>query len=153
MARKPGGNGNIQNWYSSLTPEEKTELARKAARSSVETRAKHRLFRDILKQLLGTPIQTEDERYEVLRQFGIANPRHEDALLLAAMQRAMGGDIEALRFVRDTIGEKPTEAYNLNVSDKPIQSMDLHTLSDAELMALADRASDNEPMLPPTDED
>jgi hypothetical protein len=42
--------------------------------------------------------------------------------------------------VRDTIGEKPTEQYNLAVQDKPIKALDLSGMTDEQLEALADSA-------------
>lgn len=66
----------------------------------------------------------------------------QGAILLAMTGKAMTGDVEAARFVRDTLGQKPTETFNLAVSDKPIKLMELSTMSDQELEALADRVDE-----------
>ena len=47
----------------------------------------------------------------------------------------MTGDIEAARFVRDTIGEKPTEALQISAV-QDVQQMDVSGLTDAELQAI-----------------
>ena len=107
-------NHNIQDWHRELSQEERTELARKAGKASADNRRKYKAFRDCLREILTLDVT--------------------DAAEL--------GDIEAARFVRDTNGEKPTEALQLGITDKPIKSMDLSKLSDAELEALADRAED-----------
>ena len=69
-------------------------------------------------------------------------PQDRDSAAL--VRRAQTGDIEAARYVRDTIGEKPTETTALQISNQPIRAMDLTQLSDAELEALADRADEED---------
>lgn len=123
-----------------LTAEERKQAALRAGKASGEVRRRHRLFRDILKEILSAPLETEDEAYAALRKLGMESPRQEDAILLATAQKAASGDIEAVRFLRDTLGEKPTDSFNLNMSNKPVKSLDLSGLSDEELEALADEA-------------
>ena len=54
-------------------------------------------------------------------------------MAVAALQRAERGDIEAARFIRDTRGEKPmAETAVGSLPDRPIRSMKLSQLSDAE---------------------
>ena len=113
-----------------------------AAKASGEARRAHRLFKDILKDILSAPLETEAEQFKALQALGIKNPRQEDAVMLAASQKAMTGDVEAIRFLRDTLGEKPTEAFNLSVSDRPIKSLELGKLSDAQLEELADKTDE-----------
>ena len=135
MAKTP-----IEIYNEGLSPEERTEQAKRAAAASAKARAQHRLFKDILKDILALPIDDEDVAYKQLEKLGKAN--HENAMMLASAKRAMLGDIEAARFVRDTVGEKPTEAMQLAITDKPVKALDMNTLSDAELEALADQADE-----------
>ena len=52
--------------------------------------------------------------------------------------KAKTGDVEATRYIRDTIGEKPREGLELgNLDDKPLASVDLSKLSDEQLKAMA----------------
>ena len=44
--------------------------------------------------------------------------------------------------MRDTLGEKPTESFNLATTDRPIRSLDLSGYTDAELEAIADGLDD-----------
>ena len=138
MARRP--EDSLHEWRASVSESERHEQAVAAAKASGEARRAHRLFKDILKEILAAPLETEDEQFAALKKLGLEHPRQEDAVMLAASQKARNGDIEAIRFLRDTLGEKPTEAFNLAVSDRPIKSLDLGTLSDQELEALASRA-------------
>lgn len=134
-------NHNIQDWHRELSQEERTELARKAGRASADNRRKYKAFRDCLREILTLDV-TDARTKELLVALGL-EPTYSNAISLAAIKKAADlGDIEAARFVRDTNGEKPTEALRLGITDKPIKSMDLSKLSDAELEALADRAED-----------
>ena len=128
----------IEEYNEGLSAEQRSENARRAAIASGEARRAHRLFRDILKDILSAPLETESDAYEALQKLGVKKPRQEDAIMLAASRKASMGDVEAIRFLRDTLGEKPTESFNLGVQGKPIQALDLSKLSDEELEALAD---------------
>lgn len=134
MAKTP-----IEIYNEGLSPEERSEQAKRAAAASAKARAQHRLFKDILKDILALPISSEEDAYQQLKALGL-KANHENAMMLASAKRAILGDIEAARFVRDTVGEKPTEAMQLAVTDKPVKALDLSTVSDAELEALADQA-------------
>ena len=91
-----------------------------------------------MKDILSLDVPDEAVRAE-LEKLGL-DPSFSNAISMAAIMRAANvGDIEAARFTRDTVGEKPTEALQLGITDKPIKSLDLSQLSDAELEALADQ--------------
>ena len=128
--------GNVNN-LRTPTSEEAREIGRKGGLKSAESRRAHKLFRDILRDIMVTDLSDEDEARKALETLGL-QPTMENALMLAASQKAKQGDVEALRFLRDTLGEKPTESFNLGIQGKPIQSLDLSKLTDSELEALAD---------------
>lgn len=133
------GKLNLEN----LTPFSKddVEKARAAGRkggvASGEAKRRKRTFRELI-ELVMTMDVDDPEVHARLTSLGL-DPTHDMAITMAAVRKAENGDIEATRYLRDTKGEKPTEALNLNL-DKPIKAMDLSQLSDAELEALADRA-------------
>lgn len=131
---------DIRDWQALQSKEQLSAVAKQGADASARVRASHRLFKDILKDILSAPLETEDEKFRALKALGIEHPKQEDAVMLAASQKAMSGDIEAVRFLRDTLGEKPTEAFNMNLTGKPVKALDLSGLSDQELEALADQA-------------
>lgn len=128
----------IEIYNDSLTPEQRKEQASQAGKASGRARARHKQFRDLLKEILPLPINSKDDAYQQLDALGI-KADHENAMMLAQIKRAMLGDTEAARFVRDTVGEKPTEAMQLAITDKPIKSLDLTGLSDEQMEALADQ--------------
>lgn len=127
---------DIAEWSAKLTQEERTENARKAGLASAEKKLRYKTQRELMKQaLLCAP---EDPKIaEALRTLGL-DATYASALAIAQIRKGADGDTEAFRAVRDTIGEKPTEAYQLAVSDKPIKALDLSGMTDDELEALAD---------------
>ena len=132
---------DIREWQAMRTKEELAENASKAGKASAAARRKHKQFRDVFRDILSLDV-TDTQMAQALQELGL-DPSFANAIgLRAILKAATTGDIEAARFARDTIGEKPTEAFQLGITDKPIKSMDLSKLSDEELAALADRAEE-----------
>ena len=134
-------NHNIQDWHRELSQEQRTELARKAGKASAEARRKYKTFKETFGDIL-TLDTTDDQMHATLIALGL-EPSNSNAIALAQVIKAVrNGDTEAARFVRDSRGEKPTDALNMSVTGKPIKSLDLSQLSDEELEALADQADE-----------
>ena len=128
---------NVHEWYMSQTPEKRREICSKAGKASQAKARRHRALRDVFQALMALDT-TDADMTELLSKLGL-EPSNDNALALAQIVKANTGDTEAARFVRDTLGEKPTEQYNLGLTGKPIQALDLSKLSDSELEALADQ--------------
>lgn len=135
------GNGaNVQKMIEAnklLTPEERSRRASIAGKASVESRRRIKSQREILRHILAIGCDDE-EACEALKALGL-EPDFANAANLAVLRKAVRGDVEALRYIRDTIGEKPTEQTQLSVLNQPVKALDMTKLSDAELQALADR--------------
>ena len=116
-----------------FSPEQRRIWASNAGKANARKQRALRTQREILRDLL------RDALVETGMEPSIAN-----AINFAVLRKAQLGDIEAARYVRDTIGEKPTETTALQISNQPIRAMDLTQLSDAELEALADRADEED---------
>lgn len=129
------------------TPEQRHENAVRAGRALAEKRKQYVLQREVLKTILC--LECDDgEAVERLSALGLDNT-FANAANLAVMRKAVRGDVDALRYIRDTIGEKPADTTQLALLDKPVGAQDLTKLSDAELEVLADRAAREEtPLLP-----
>lgn len=127
--------------YNMQTPEEARENGRKGGIASGEARRRKKTMRELIEQLM--PMEVDDKRlHNKLTKLGL-DPSHELAIVLAAIKKAECGDIEAARFIRDTKGEKPTDALNLGVfSERDVRSLDLSKLSDEELIRMADEADE-----------
>jgi hypothetical protein len=131
---------DIGEWMRRQTEEERKALASKAGKVSQAKQRRHRAMREVLKELMVLDT-TDDRMKDLLTQLGL-EPTNDNAVSLAQIINAVKGETEAARFVRDTLGEKPTENYNLGVSGKPIKSLDLSKMSDEELEALADQSDE-----------
>lgn len=129
---------DLTQYSKQRTPEERREIARKAGKASAIARQGYKTQRELLRMILETTVDDKETLAELKRN-GFPTT-YGGAMALAAVRKALAGDVEAARFARDTVGEKPTEAYQLAISDKPIQQMELSRMSDEQLAELADRA-------------
>ena len=124
---------DIRQYNATLTPEQRTERARQGALATNEKRRQRKTMREGFKEALKAGV-TDASMEEALKAIGRERTM-QNAILLAAIGKAMTGDIEAARFVRDTIGEKPTEALQISAV-QDVQRMDVSGLTDAELQAI-----------------
>lgn len=112
------------------------ELRARMGRKQSETKRRQRTFRESVKALMKCQVVDEEQR-KALEEMGL------DTTLLnqiqkAVFDRAAKGDVEAVRYLRDTAGEKPREGLELgNLDGKPLASIDLSGLTDEQLRALA----------------
>ena len=119
-----------------FTPEEERAIRVAGGKRSVEVRRLKRTQADILRQILALE-ECDPKRRELLISMGL-DGSVADSINIAVTDKAKTGDIEAARYIRDTIGEKPREGLELgNLDDKPLASVDLSKLSDEQLKAMA----------------
>lgn len=137
---KPGGK---QSDYPNLevnlelTPEQRREKASKAGKASAQARILRKTQAEIIRQILAIPEQDEKKR-ELLKTFGLEG-NFADSINFSVMLKANSGDVEAARYLRDTIGEKPREGLELgNLDNRPLETIDLSKMSDAQLQQLAE---------------
>ena len=141
MARHIGTANLVQYTNPSLSPEERQERARKAGIASGEARRKRRLMRDTLLDILVADIpEDETEMLKALTRAGVP-ATIQSAICYAAAAKAMKGDVEAGRFVRDSIGERPVDGLAIgSMEDLEMGHVDLSSLSNAQLEALIAKA-------------
>lgn len=119
-----------------FTPEEERAIRVAGGKRSVEVRRLKRTQADILRQILALE-ERDPRRRELLISMGL-DGNVADSINIAVTDKAKAGDVEAARYIRDTIGEKPREGLELgNLDDKPLASVDLSKLSDEQLKAMA----------------
>lgn len=82
-----------------------SEVARNAQKKSVQARKENRTMREILDYLLSKPA-------------GKSDMSCKEAIMLRSVQQAINGDSRAREFIRDTIGEKPTD--KMEVTNAPV---------------------------------
>lgn len=97
---------------SERTPIERQQIASKAGKASGESRRRSKSFREAFSALLSGKIENDG-----LVMLGY------DAIALVAFKKALAGDITAMKEIRDTIGEKPTDKLNLTGNDKAIKQV------------------------------
>jgi hypothetical protein len=107
---------SAENGYK-LTAEDQS----KGGKASVEARRRKKEMRERLEMLLSMPIKDgKGADIEKIKNFASLKGKNitvEDAILIAIAQKALKGDIQAGTFIRDTVGEKPTENQNIKIVD------------------------------------
>jgi len=99
-----------------------------------QTIAKKKEFKKLAKMMLETDLPQNDEVREALADAGFDQFDYQSGVLLAQLRKALIGDTEAAKFVRDSSGQKPTESLQVGqLDDVPVTEMDLSQLSTAEL--------------------
>ena len=113
-------NPNVLENLRTPTHEEAVELGRKSgearraraeARKSMAATLNILLTKSVKKGVLVNP-----EDIESIADAENINIDAQTAINLAMMQRAMLGDVQAAQFIRDTVGEKPTDKVEVDQS-------------------------------------
>jgi len=108
-----------------LTPFSKDDdRAREAQKKSVakrlENKAKRMAMKDDFDILLKLTLKKGDMAYAEdvlsLEEAQEMNVSVQTAIDIAMVQRAMMGDVQAAQYIRDTIGEKPTDKVEIDQS-------------------------------------
>lgn len=89
------------------TPTERRENARKAGKASGEARRRRKAMREAFEELL----QRQYEDREGRQTDGVT------ALTTRVYQKALDGDMKAVQFIRDTIGEMPVQRVQVDAID------------------------------------
>lgn len=87
-------------------------------------------FQESVRALLGCPVPDE-EQSAILENLGL-EPIMLNWIHYMVVDRAARGDVTAVRYLRDTAGEKESD-----MGDCPIAALDLTRLTDEELQRLA----------------
>ena len=113
----------------------------KGGKASGVARRRQRTFRESIKAIMALQTPDEEKRAKLV-EAGI-DPTVLNAINLAVSGKAAQGDVEAARYLRDTVGEKPREGLELgNLDDKPLASLDLSKLTDEQLQIIAARRAE-----------
>ena len=103
------------------SPEERREITSRAGKASGVAKREKKRAKEILDAFLSMPLKkraTADidkiQSFELLKGKNITV--HE-AIQLRQVQRALNGDLSSATYIRDTIGEKPTEKVEAKIND------------------------------------
>lgn len=101
------------------TTEEQREIARMGGIASGEARRERRRLRDALEEILAMRLDAgtwvPDGLRDAMEGLGVGEIDAVTALALRAFVKASEGDMRALEFVRDTVGEKPRDEASISV--------------------------------------
>ncbi len=96
------------------------ECQRKGAEAKKKNNAERRKMKSDLDLLLRTSLKkggiNDPEDIMNLEEALKMNLPVQTAIVIAIVQRAMMGDVQAAQFIRDTIGEKPSDKVELDQS-------------------------------------
>ena len=125
------------------TPEQKHAAAMAGAEASIKARKRKKRLQDAAKWLLQqNDVISSKEVQAKMKSLGIEDPTNAEALMLIALRKAASGNVEAMKFVRDTGGEAPKNQVELSGDlDRPVATMDLRNMSEEDLLRLAERES------------
>lgn len=107
-----------------LNPVQSKEEARKRGRAggiaSGKARREKKMMRETLDMLLSMPMKNgKFADIDNIRSFAALKGKNisvQEAILIAQVQKAMKGDTRAAEYVRDTIGQKPTDSVDMNMN-------------------------------------
>jgi hypothetical protein len=127
--------------YKNLVPfgqrsvEEQRAIQSAGGKASGVSRRRQKTQAEIIRQIMALKL-TVEEGAEKLEALGL-DPTWATDANVAVMQKARKGDVESLRYLRDTIGEKPRDGLEIgNLDGQPIATMDLSAMTDDQLRAL-----------------
>lgn len=123
---------------SDRTDENWREIRSMGGKACSVLKAKKRTQREILEDLLA--LEPDDPAIvEKLKALGLEGTNAEAMNLSLVLRAVKSAAVEDLRYIRDTIGEKPVDQSAVSVLDKPLEAIDMTALSDEELAALAEQ--------------
>ena len=130
--------------FSERSETEQREIRSMGGKASQAKQRRRKTQAEIIRQIMELKLTPEEgaAKFEAL---GL-DPTWATDANVAVMQKARKGDVESLRYLRDTIGEKPRDGLEIgNLDGQPLSTIDLSTLSDETLRAMiAARETANE---------
>ena len=138
---------NITVVNATLTQEERSASARRAGLASGKKRHEKKLLRDIANDLMSADFsavaENDKKLSQMLQLLGNKAPTGGDLMMLSAMIKGIRGDVDALKFVRDTSGQRPADVQAVTVSRGDLDGVDLRTVSTEELLQIASAEADD----------
>ncbi len=96
-----------------------------------------RKLRQAAQALLSLPLPEEREDRAELKERGIGSATEADALMLVVLKKALKGEMDAIKFLRDIAGESAGAKAEAKKAGEPdFEKLDLSALSERELMGL-----------------
>ncbi len=128
---------SLANLRPVTSTEEARERGKKGGQKSGEVRRQRKKFKETLELLLHLPPGLSDQK-DTLLALGVDEDDCDNQTLIAIsmIQSAAAGDVKAAAWVRDTVGEKPTDKVDAVIATSPLDEK-LAELSQEELRKIA----------------
>lgn len=114
----------IDNLEPIRTAEEAREKGRRGGIASGEARRRKRTMRETMEILLEMQVGSgKSADIDAIKNFAGLKGKNitvQEAMIIAQAQKALKGDLAALQFIRDTVGQKPTDNMNLVAEMTPL---------------------------------
>ena len=121
--------------FNQRSEEAQWQIRSMGGKASSEKQRRRKTQAEIIRQIMELKL-TPEEGADKLEALGL-DPTWATDANVAVMQKARKGDVESLRYLRDTIGEKPRDGLEIgNLDGQPLSTIDLSTLSDEQLRAM-----------------
>ena len=95
------------------------ENGRKGGIASAKAKREKKALKDTLEELLAMPIKdgksADIDKIKSIAGIKGKNITMQEAIMVAMLNKAAKGDVRAAEYVRDTIGQKPTDKMNLDM--------------------------------------
>lgn len=127
MSKKGNPLGNPENFSRAGSfadnKEWASECGKKGAKRTQEVKRQKKAMREQLQTLLSLPVKDKTRKKDI-KSLGLETEDidNQAALLVSVFKKALRGDVEAARFIRDTIGEGPTS--KIDVSAETLKTAD-----------------------------
>lgn len=123
-----GGPGKIADYNASITPDELKANKKKGGKNSGKSRREKKTVREIAKALLNLSLKTETDDTPYTEIEGVASLKEltkgnvdvKTAMLMAAVKKALSGDIKAQEMLLELTGEKVDKQEMTIKSDTPL---------------------------------
>jgi len=107
-----------------------SEMGKIGGKRSGETKRRKKLFRELAEGMLAqkAPEKIREKIKSIFPEISEKDLTAKTALLVSVYKKALNGDLEAFKTLRDTIGEKPVEkiqSENVNVNTSLEQAKDM----------------------------
>lgn len=133
MARYDGSANLVP--FNEMPVEKQREIRSMGGKASQAKQKRRKTQAEIIRQIMELKL-TPEEGAERLEALGL-DPTWATDANVAVMEKARRGDVESLRYLRDTIGEKPRDGMDLGLEiGKPVAQLDLSQLTDDQLRAM-----------------
>lgn len=122
MADIPSRGNPPENFGKTFTAEERRINSSKGGKASGKARAEKKRAKEILDIFLSMPLKKRKsanvEDIKAFEELKGKNITVNEAIQLKQVQRALNGDLNSATYIRDTVGDKPSDNVNVNAEVK-----------------------------------